>query len=36
MKEMKDSNGFLIVLPEQIIEISQNSNLSCLIWRCLI
>ncbi len=27
---MKGSNGFLVVLPEQIIEIPQNSNLSWL------
>ena len=27
---MKESNGFLVVLPEQIIEIPQNSNLSWL------
>ena len=27
---MKESNGFLVVLPEQIIENPQNSNLSWL------
>ena len=27
---MKESNGFLVILPEQIIEISQNGNLSWL------